>query len=34
MVQYFNNRVVEALDECAPWKNTKNTEEVQIWNLK
>jgi hypothetical protein len=34
MAQYFNNRVVEALDECAPWKNTKNTEEVQIWNLK
>ena len=23
MAQYFNNRVVEALDECAPWKNIK-----------
>jgi hypothetical protein len=23
MAQNFNNRVVEALDECAPWKNIK-----------
>jgi hypothetical protein len=23
MAQYFNNRVVQALDECAPWKNIK-----------
>jgi hypothetical protein len=23
MAQYFNKRVVEALDECAPWKNIK-----------
>jgi len=21
MAQYLNNRVVEALNECAPWKN-------------
>ena len=23
MAQYFNNKVVEALDECAPWKKIK-----------
>jgi len=23
MAQYFNSRVVEALDVCAPWKNIK-----------
>jgi hypothetical protein len=23
MAQYFNSRVIQALDECAPWKNIK-----------
>ncbi len=24
MAQYFNNRLVKVLDECALWKNIKN----------